>query len=164
VGEYFIVANFGKEQFLNPWKIPSSERFPSIITNSYMSTAIAWLVCGSNSSWYNQVKKRGFYLRKYLGSWYGDKLDIVGDSDEEDLYGSIRNEFQDITIEVFAMLLEERDYWFEELIEEAKKDSYYFTPLAEVGLLEHCASHITFQLASHFGKEWKETYYNSKCY
>ena len=162
MGEYFIVANFGKEQFLNPWKIPSSERFPSIITNSYMSTAIAWLVCGSNNSWYSQVKERGFYLKRYMGSWYGDELDIVGDHDEEDLYSAIHNEFQDITIEVFAMLLEEREYWLEELVKEAKKSSYCFEPLAEVGLLEHCAGHITFQLVSHFGKDWKETYYKNK--
>jgi hypothetical protein len=68
MGQYFIVANFGKEQFLNPWKIPCSERFPSIINNLYMSTAIAWLVCGSNNAWYSQVKERGFYIKKYSGS------------------------------------------------------------------------------------------------
>ncbi|XGV94941.1 MAG: hypothetical protein ACAF41_19630 [Leptolyngbya sp. BL-A-14] len=129
-----------------------------------MSTAIAWLVCGSHNSWYSRVKERGFYIKEYMGSWYDDKLDIVGSQDEEDLYRAIHSEFQDITIEVFAMLLEGQKDWLEELVEEAKKSSYYFEPLAEVGLLEHCSRHITFEIVSHFGNDWKEAYYKNKRY
>jgi hypothetical protein len=92
-------------------------------------------------------------------------VDIVGDyDDEEDLYDAIRNEFQDITVEVFAMLLEDREDWLEALLEEAKKYPWQFEKLAEVGLLEHCSGKITFQIVSHFGNDWKETYYKNKRY
>lgn len=106
MGQYFLIANKCRKEFLDPFVIPASEKFPKILSSHFIQSALTLLVCGSSNRKYVDLKKSAFYTSKYLGAWYGQKVDILGDNDEEDESKIVRNNYKNISIEVIAMLIE----------------------------------------------------------
>ncbi len=137
--------------------MPCSERFPSMINNNLMTRCVTWLVCSSTGSHYNELKQKKHYSNQYLGFWYGDQIQIIGDYEEE-LSHSVNENYKDITLEVIAMLFENDD----ELIQEYIEDSCFFDFLAEVALLDNAPMNLIFTLSASYGKEWKQEYYKRK--
>ena len=157
MGQYFRIINESKEQYLEPFSMPCSERFPNLISNALMTRCITWLVCSSNNSRFTGLKDKKYYSEKYLGLWSGDKIEIIGDYDEEDLSRDVNEYYRDITREVIAMLFENDD----ELIEQYITEPAFFMFLAEVALLDKSPKNLINRLNKTCGKEWRQQYYKS---
>ena len=163
MGRYFKIINRSTMQYIEPFHMPSSERFPGILCNELVCKLVTWLVCGSTNWSYLQVRNSGFYSRKYLGAWHNHAVDIIGDYDEESLCQTVRDEYQDITTEALAMLFENDVELLDRFARKATGSSDNFRTLAEIGILEHCPPAVTFHLAGQFGARWKDRYYKV-CY
>ena len=160
MGEYFKIINQAKKQYLEPFSMPCSERFPSIISNDLMCRLITRLVCGSENAAYNHLKEVGFYTRKHLGGWYTNAIEIIGDYGDEEFCRTVAVEYQDITSEAIAMLLENDASTLEEWTD--KFADVHFRWLAEVDLLEHCPENVRYQRVKHFGPKWKDKYHKER--
>ena len=164
MGQYFKIINQTKKQYLEPFDMPSSERFPTLIQNDFMCRMVTWLVCRSENQAYLRAQNKGFYSQRFMGAWYGDAVDVVGDYDEEDLCYTAKQTYENITTKVMAMALENDQYLLDEFVAQAKTDTRHFLLLAEMGMLEPCSDAVNQQLNVHFGSDWqwKSKYYEVK--
>jgi hypothetical protein len=160
MGQDFTIINRQKKQYLDPFSMPSSTSFPSIILNPLMCQLVTWLVCTSTNDRYARVKVRGYYTRKHLGAWNGDSIEVIGDYDEEDLSHHVHNrrpghEYEDIAPEAIAMLIENDPDMIEEWVTDARQSGLGFKFLASIGKLEYSPETLTDQLAANFGEDWR---------
>ena len=159
MGQSCKIINQRKQQYLDTSTIPSSSRFPSLIRNAVMCRAVTWLVCSSENYAYKEAQEKGYYSQQYMGAWFGDEVEVIGDYDEEEFCYLVRSEYQNIDAEAMAMILENDEDLLQEFLERAKSESHYFYILAKVGLLEHCSKQILYHLDKYFGNNWKVKFY-----
>ena len=118
MGEYFRVVNQGKMEYLDPFSMRSSEKIPSMLFSQDMSRSIALLSCNSGNFSWHQLKTKNDRTERLIGRWYGAKIDVIGDSRQEELYHLVTETFEDISLDVIALLLELDDYYLNEMVDQ----------------------------------------------
>lgn len=93
MGQYFIVANLDKKQYLHPHRFGDGLKFREFAYSARGTmTALAYLL------------DHGYYAdgESVLGSWAGDRIVIVGDYDEiaNPSYQEIIRTFEEISEKV----------------------------------------------------------------
>lgn len=92
MGEYYIVANSDKRQYLNGNSLGMSVTLPGVMA-SPLSQILIWLLAEGTPI------SGGIGLR---GTWAGDRIVVAGDEGSlTDLVERTHAEFQDITVEAF---------------------------------------------------------------
>lgn len=111
MGQYFTIINQAKRQYLDPFSMRSSERFPALLEAEEMTRSICWLVCTSTNPYWRELKRKNERTNRIVGSWAGDLVEIIGDTNEEDLSHHVKNTFHDISYEVVATIFDfDSDY------------------------------------------------------
>ena len=154
MGQYFLITNDSKKEFLDPFEFPCSEKFPSILCNEFMSQALLWLTVDSKHSTWENLKQY-HYSFKYVSSWSGDKYFMYGDYEQEEESSLIRTNYNNISIEVAAMLFEMRT-GVSHLIENFDySDSKLLKLFSKISLLESPPELVVKSFREKFGKSWK---------
>jgi hypothetical protein len=117
-------------------------------------------VCGSSNRKYEDLKKSAFYTSKYLGAWYGNKVDILGDYDEEHESRKVRDNYKDISIEVIAMLIELGTREVNEMFDDTRSGENHWLGLFPNLLnLEFPPGRLTHELQEAFGRNYMNELY-----
>lgn len=106
MGQYFKIINQAKRQYLDPFSMRSGERFPALLEAEEMTRSICWLVCTSGNPYWRELKRKNARTDRIVGSWAGDLIEIIGDSNEEELSYQVKNSFEDISYEIVATLFD----------------------------------------------------------
>ena len=119
MGQYFLVVNTDKKQYIDAWKFGEGVADLQAVSG-YHAQAVALLMCRMN-----EVRDTADTL---LGSWSGDNVIAAaeyaspeenGDSAERNLYKTARDEFEDISYKALAMLCDTHEPVCWELAEKA---------------------------------------------
>ena len=152
MGQDFLIANDGLKQFIDPFELPSSSSFPNLMSSEFISSSIMWLSCG-----FDETKLKGlrsnFYTSKYLGIWSGTVYKVYGDYAHEEHSKYIRENFENISVEVVAMLLEMKTSVADKI--ENFNEDYYQRIFAKVALLDHAPQNIVNVYKKEYGKDWR---------
>ena len=106
MGQYFKIVNRTRREYLEPFSMRSSEKFPSLMGSEEMSRSITWLVCTSLNPRWLSLKNTNDRTRRLVGSWAGDEIEIIGDSAEEEFSHLVKREYSDISFEIVATLFD----------------------------------------------------------
>ena len=79
MGQYFVIVNLDKKEFIHPHKLASGLKFWEILTSNSATRALAFLLRQSTDDSYVEDFK-------FCGHWAGDKITIVGDYDDSKIY------------------------------------------------------------------------------
>ncbi len=105
-------------EYLDPFSMRSSEKIPSILFSEAMSGSIALLSCNSENFSWHQLKTKTNRTQRLIGRWYGDKIDVIGDSRQEELYHAVTETYKNISLDIIALLLELDDYYLNDLVDQ----------------------------------------------
>ena len=152
MGQDFLIANDGLEQFLDPLELPSSSSFPNLMSSEFISSSIMWLSCGFDENKWKGLRGN-FYTSKYLGIWSGTVYKVYGDYEHEEHSRFIRRNYENISVEVVAMLLEMKTSVADQI--ENFNEYDYKRIFAKVALLDHAPSNIVNLYKKEYGKDWK---------
>ena len=97
MGQYFIVVNLDKKQFIHPHKFGDGLKLLEFgCSGCGTLTALTLLLRQSTDG------GGGDYSgdNEFVGSWAGNKITIVGDYDESKLFEKAFEEYEDISIEI----------------------------------------------------------------
>jgi hypothetical protein len=72
MGQYFKIVNRAKQQYLEPFSMRSSEKFPSLMGDEEMTRSISWLVCTSTNPRWLELRNKNERTKRLLGSWSGE--------------------------------------------------------------------------------------------
>ena len=96
MGQYFIIVNLNKKEFIHPHKFGDGLKLLEFGCSSHGTlTALTVLLRKSNESgggdflYYEECE--------YVGSWAGDKIVIICDYDKSGLYEKAQKEFKDVS-------------------------------------------------------------------
>ncbi|QDV18219.1 hypothetical protein Pan153_28760 [Gimesia panareensis] len=160
MGQYFLIANQNKQQFIDPFRLPVSEKIPALLNSDLIYSLLPYLIVGSQNRQYLKFKEAGFYTQKYLGAWYGDPVDLLGDYDEEELSRMVHSQFENISIEVAAIIFELKQDLMYQILDETKSGATVWLEMIRAIMeLEHPPASLLFGLKELFGKSWKEELY-----
>jgi hypothetical protein len=113
VGEYYIVANPEKRQYLNSNSLAMSVKLSGLIAGP-LPRIVVWLLADGLSV------SGGTGMR---GSWSGDRIIVAGDEGPSaTIYARAHAEFRDITVEAFEAL--------------AADCSFFYLEYSEAGILD----------------------------
>jgi hypothetical protein len=96
MGQYFVMVNKTKKQFINPSAFNDGSKGVEIILNGNTLKALGFLLLTS-SEFDNENSMYGY--------WSGDEIVIVGDYDNSGLYSVAYKTYTDITSTVAANLM-----------------------------------------------------------
>ncbi len=82
MGQYFVFVNEDKKEFIHPHKLASGLKFWEILASPVATRALVFLLRKSNEGGGGDISVK----TKYCGHWAGDRISLVGDYDESDLY------------------------------------------------------------------------------
>jgi hypothetical protein len=157
MGQYFLVVNTDKKQFIDAWKFGEGVAYLQAVSG-YHAQAVALLTCRMD-----QVRGTEGNL---LGSWSGDNVIVAAeysltgnDGVERNLYKTARDEFEDISYKALAMLCATHEPVCWELAEKAstrRHERLIFhlgNAISEAGSgsLEQALNEV-------IGAEWKDRY------
>lgn len=94
MSEYFIIFNTTKAEYLNPFSIDEPANLESVIGGT-TSKLLAYLLVTKET---NETRFKG-KPNQLKGSWQGDKIQILGDHENESFYHSFSHQGNDITTE-----------------------------------------------------------------
>ena len=121
MGQYFLVVNTDKKQFIDAWKFGEGVETLQAVSG-YHAQAVALLTCRMD-----QVRDTAESL---LGSWSGDNVIAAaeyastGNNAEHNLYKTARDEFEDISYKALAMLCDTHESVCWELAEKVSTPRY----------------------------------------
>jgi len=96
MGQYFIVVNLDKKEFIHPHKFGDGLKLLEFGCSSHGTlTALALLLRKSNEGGGGDLRE--FEKCDLVGSWAADKIVIIGDYDESALYDEAQKNFRDIS-------------------------------------------------------------------
>jgi len=159
MGQYFLVVNTDKKQFIDAWKFGEGVADLQAVSG-YHAQAVALLTCRMD-----QVRGTEGNL---LGSWSGDQVIAAaeyastgenGNGAEHNLYKTAREEFEDISYKALALLCDTHEPVCYELAEKAatprhERLIYHLgNAITEAG----CAS-LEQALNDVIGANWKDRY------
>jgi len=94
MGQYFLIVNLDKKEYLHPHKLASGLKFWEILASQSATRVLAFLLRQSNEGGGGDYDKVTYQEDKkaYCGRWAGDKIVIVGDYDQSRLYEKCQSE------------------------------------------------------------------------
>ncbi len=96
MGQYFIIANLDKKQYIHPHDLRCGAKRLEIYNDSVIKDLMSFL---SKTS----PQERSFL---YAGKWVNDKVMLIGDFEDYDLFKQVIGEFKNISTEVYNEYLE----------------------------------------------------------
>ena len=160
MGQYFLIANQNKQQFIDPFRLPVSEKIPALLNSDLINSLLPYLIVGSQNRQYLKFKEAGYYTQKYLGAWFGDPVDLLGDYDEEEQSRIVRSEYENISIEISAIVFELKLDLMYLILEETESGSRCWLELIRaVADLDHPPASLLHGLKELFGGSWKDELY-----
>lgn len=96
MGQYFIIVNLDKKEYINPHGLGGGLKLWELSANRMPMASLALLLRKSS------VGGGGDIHRDYktAGIWAGDRIVVVGDYDESKLYDVARKKYKDISTQV----------------------------------------------------------------
>lgn len=85
MGQYFKLVNEDKKEVVVPWDINGGAKFFEWLYNN-QARALIWLLRQSNETGGGDIQYGDETEYETLGRWAGDRIVLVGDYDESDLY------------------------------------------------------------------------------
>jgi hypothetical protein len=104
MGQYYYIVNLDKQEYLYPHKLGSGLKFGEILSTK-VPQVLVFLLHQSTDNGYVEGYKNA-------GRWAGDRITVVGDYDDSNLYQKVAETFKDISLEVRE---EWERYWSEPL-------------------------------------------------
>lgn len=157
MGQYFLVVNTDKKQFIDAWKFGEGVAGLQAVSG-YHAQAVALLTCRMD-----QVRDTANTL---LGSWSGDQVFAAAEyastnqnGAEQNLYKTARSEFEDISYKALAMLCDTHESVCYELAEKTaarRHEKFIFhlgNAITEVGSVS-----LEQALKEVIGANWKDRY------
>ena len=92
MGQYFLIVNLDKKEFIHPHKLGSGLKLWEICASN-ACRVLPFLLRKSNETGGGDIQKE----YKNAGRWAGDRIVVVGDYDESGLYDKALKEFKDIS-------------------------------------------------------------------
>lgn len=87
-GQYFMIVNLSKKEFITPYKMASGAKLWEILANNVPTSVLGFLLRQSNEGGGGDFHDTTYQenKRKFCGRWAGDKIAIIGDYDESNIY------------------------------------------------------------------------------
>ena len=102
MGQYFIVVNDDKQEFINPHSFGDGLKFNEVARSAYGTlTALALLLRRSNEGGGGDFPGQ---RTTTIGSWAGDRISFVGDYDESGLYQTALAGYADVSHNVIRLM------------------------------------------------------------
>ena len=88
MGQYFIIVNLDKKEYLHPHKLASGLKFWEILASNSATRVLAFLLRQSSEGGGGDYNEKTYEedKRSFCGRWAGDKITIVGDYDDSQLF------------------------------------------------------------------------------
>lgn len=102
MGQYYLVVNKTKKQYLDPHAFHDGAKAIEIIMNAGILKGLGYLLVTSDGSGGGDLKENPL-----VGYWAGDEIIIVGDYDSSVLYQDADDTYTNISSSVIAALLGE---------------------------------------------------------
>lgn len=133
----------------------SGSSFPAVLESQDMMKAIVWLTCTSTNREWLKLKKLNERTQRFLGSWAGDSVRIIGDYDEEELCWMTKQEFEDITLEILAIFYELFDEYVEKTVELLRNWPIALATIGQVAMLKNPPRCLVYELDKLYPGGWK---------
>jgi len=95
MGQYFLILNLDKKEYLHPHKLGSGLKLWEICANN-VCRVLPFLLRKSNETGGGDIRED----YPTAGRWAGDRIVVVGDYDESGLYDLAKRFWKDISEEV----------------------------------------------------------------
>ena len=158
MGQYFKIVNRAKRQYLEPFSMRSSEKFPSLMGDEEMTRSISWLVCTSTNPCWAELRNKNERTKRLLGSWSGDKIEIIGDYAEEKFSHLVSREYVDISFEIVATLFDCDSSYLDAAIEQLKKWPSLLEQLGMLMLLKEPPEKLGYRLKTVYANGWEREF------
>jgi hypothetical protein len=160
MGEYFLIVNPAKRQYIDAFHFGESIKFNGILRGKH-ATALALLICDEAQA-----------IPPLGGTWAGDPLVVTGDSapantagvttatsshPDRNLYRLAQEEFENISLQMIAMLCERDHTSADEFAERARTDKHLLAELGEVVFQIGCPP-LQAALKDTLGSDWTKHY------
>ncbi|MEM5815508.1 MAG: hypothetical protein QXL14_00460 [Candidatus Aenigmatarchaeota archaeon] len=96
MGQYFILINLDKKEYVDPFNIGSGSKFFEVCWNN-AGKLLVYLLRKSNETGGGDVEEPK--KLQYCGRWAGDRIVLIGDYDKSKLYQKAKKNYKDIGIE-----------------------------------------------------------------
>lgn len=104
MGQYYKIANLDKKQYLHPHRCGDGLKLMEFGLSSFGTmSALAILLADGNGRGGGDLRSDA----SIIGSWSGDRITIVGDYADGDLYSEIGETWTDVSSEAMAALAED---------------------------------------------------------
>ena len=87
MGQYFMLGNLDKKEYVNPWDIHSGAKWYEWAWNA--SHVLMYLIRKSDEGGGGDIALNGDEV--YAGRWAGDRVILIGDYDTSKLYEEVQN-------------------------------------------------------------------------
>ena len=154
MGQYYKIINQAKQQYLDPF----SERFPALLEAEEMTRSISWLVCTSANPYWRDLKCKNARTNRIVGSWAGDLVEIIGDTNEEELSHYVKNTFDDISYEIVATLFDFDPDYMNGAIQQLTEWPLLLEQLGMLMMLSVPPNNLEEQLKTVFPNGWERDF------
>lgn len=96
MGQYYMIANLDKKEFLYPHKMGSGLKLLEI-AGSNLPRILTLLLQDSDGRGGGDGDIDNSIISEFCGRWAGDRIAIVGDYDSKDIYGQLDEQYTDIS-------------------------------------------------------------------
>jgi len=96
VGQYFLLANLDRREYIDPHKIGGALKLWEWCANDFCRL-LPFLLRQSDSLGGGDLHDPEGY--EYAGRWAGDRIVLVGDYDSSGLYHEVRESYTDISVD-----------------------------------------------------------------
>lgn len=160
MAEYFKIVNVAKKEYLEPFRLRCSEKFPTFMMSRDMTQALAWLTCTSNNpKWHAEIED-SILAQRYAGSWSGDKIQIIGDYGDGELWWEVRDSgtYRDISSELLAMMFQVHPGYLEDALKDLEGLRSVPRAIGSVAVLPEAPVELVEKLDAVFGADWKRSF------
>ncbi len=98
MGQYFLIANTDKKEFIHPHTLGSGLGAGQIIDDAGALKALGLLLLKSDCRMIQSIKST------VPGSWAGDHIVIIGDEDSSRFFNEVEKTYKDISLECRSIL------------------------------------------------------------
>lgn len=93
MGQYFLVTNLDRLEFIHPHRVGSGLKLWEICANN-VSRLLPFLLRQSSEDGGGDY--RGAHESAYAGRWAGDRIVVIGDYDDSGLYDEVLTTYKEI--------------------------------------------------------------------
>lgn len=103
MGQYYLLVNKTKKQYLDPHAFNDGLKAWEIVANGTMLKALGYLLVKSDGGGIGDLMEN-----QLVGYWAGDEILLVGDYDSSKLYGEASENYTDISLTVLEAMQKEQ--------------------------------------------------------